>query len=379
MRSENAILYRSNAQSRVLEEALMLSGTPYRIYGGLKFFERQEIKDAIAYLRLISIKSDDASYERIVNVPTRGIGNKTIDLVRSYARANAVSMWQATLKLIELGEITSRALSALQQFVDLMCDMEVDLDKMELFEQIEHVIHHSGLIPHYEKEKGEKGRNRIENLEELVSAGRSFEQDDWEESDVDKMTAFISHASLEAGEGQANEGEDSVQLMTLHSAKGLEFKQVFLAGLEEGLFPHSRSSEESGRLEEERRLCYVGMTRAMEKLIISHAEKRRLYGEEKYAPPSRFITEIPDEFTQHVRMQGSATPVAGYGGSYPVQKENAVREAAPVQLGQRVCHEKFGEGVVLNYEGEGRHARVQINFDDLGSKWLVMEYANLII
>jgi len=379
LRSENAILYRSNAQSRVLEEALMLAGTPYRIYGGLKFFERQEIKDAIAYLRLISIKSDDASYERIVNVPTRGIGNKTIDLVRSYARANAVSMWQATLKLIESGEITSRALSALQQFVDLMCDMEVDLDKMELFEQIEHVIHHSGLIPHYEKEKGEKGRNRIENLEELVSAGRSFEQDDWEESDVDKMTAFISHASLEAGEGQANEGEDSVQLMTLHSAKGLEFKQVFLAGLEEGLFPHSRSSEESGRLEEERRLCYVGMTRAMEKLIISHAEKRRLYGEEKYAPPSRFITEIPDEFTQHVRMQGSATPVAGYGGSYPVQKENDVREAAPVQLGQRVCHEKFGEGVVLNYEGEGRHARVQINFDDLGSKWLVMEYANLII
>lgn len=379
LRSENAILYRSNAQSRVLEEALMQSGTPYRIYGGLRFFERQEIKDALAYLRLLSIKSDDASYERIVNVPTRGIGNKTVDLVRSYARANEVSMWQSTLKLIEQGEITSRALSSLQQFVDLICEMEVDLDKMELFEQIEHVIHHSGLIPHYEKEKGEKGRSRIENLDELVNAGRSFEQDDWEESEVDKMTAFISHASLEAGEGQANEGEDSVQLMTLHSAKGLEFKQVFLAGLEEGLFPHSRSSEESGRLEEERRLCYVGMTRAMEKLTISHAEKRRLYGEEKYAPPSRFITEIPDEFTQHIRMQGSATPVAGYGGSYPVQKEKAVREAAPVQLGQRVCHEKFGEGVVLNYEGEGRHARVQINFDDLGSKWLVMEYANLII
>ena len=379
LRSENAILYRSNAQSRVLEEALMQSGTPYRIYGGLRFFERQEIKDAIAYLRLLSIKSDDASFERIVNVPTRGIGNKTVDLVRSYARANEISMWQSTLKLIELGEITSRALSSLQQFVDLICEMEVDLDSMELFEQIEHVIHHSGLIPHYEKEKGERGRNRIENLEELVNAGRSFEQDDWEESEVDKMTAFISHASLEAGEGQANEGEDSVQLMTLHSAKGLEFKQVFMAGLEEGLFPHSRSSEESGRLEEERRLCYVGMTRAMEKLIISHAEKRRLYGEEKYAPPSRFLNEIPEEFTQQVRMQGSAVPAAGYAGSYPVQKEKAVREAAPVQLGQRVCHEKFGEGVVLNYEGEGRHARVQVNFDDAGSKWLVMEYANLIV
>ena len=379
LRSENAILYRSNAQSRVLEEALMQSGTPYRIYGGLRFFERQEIKDAIAYLRLLSIKSDDASFERIVNVPTRGIGNKTVDLVRSHARANEVSMWQATLALIEQGKITSRALSSLQQFVDLIYEMDVGLSTMELFEQIEHVIHHSGLIPHYEKEKGEKGRSRIENLGELVNAGRSFEQDDWEESEVDKMTAFISHASLEAGEGQANEGEDSVQLMTLHSAKGLEFKQVFLAGLEEGLFPHSRSSEESGRLEEERRLCYVGMTRAMEKLTVSHAEKRRLYGEEKYAPPSRFIAEIPDEYTQQVRMQGSAIPAAGYAGSYPVQKEKAVREAAPVQLGQRVCHQKFGEGVVLNYEGEGRHARVQINFDDIGSKWLVMEYANLII
>ncbi len=379
LRSENAILYRSNAQSRVLEEALMLAGTPYRIYGGLKFFERQEIKDALAYLRLLTIKTDDASYERIVNVPTRGIGNKTVDLVRSCARTNNISMWQATLQLIEQGEITSRALSALQQFVDLISEMEVDLDKMELFEQIEHVIHQSTLIAHYEKEKGEKGRNRIENLDELVNAGRSFEQDDWEETELDKMSAFLSHASLEAGEGQANEGEDSVQLMTLHSAKGLEFKQVFLAGMEEGLFPHSRSSEESGRLEEERRLCYVGMTRAMEKLTISYAEKRRLYGEEKYAPPSRFITEIPDEFTQHVRLQGSATPVTGYAGSYPVQKEKAVREAAPVQLGQRVCHEKFGEGVVLDYEGEGRHARVQINFDDLGSKWLVMEYANLIV
>jgi DNA helicase-2/ATP-dependent DNA helicase PcrA len=378
-RTENAILYRSNAQSRVLEEALMQSGTPYRIYGGLRFFERQEIKDALAYLRLIANKSDDASYERIVNVPTRGIGNKTIDLVRSSARANSISMWQATLQLIEQGEITSRALTALQQFVDLISGMQSDSSNMELYEQIEHVIHQSTLIAHYEKEKGEKGRNRIENLDELVNAGRSFEQDDWEESELDKMSAFLSHASLEAGEGQANEGEDSVQLMTLHSAKGLEFKQVFLAGMEEGLFPHSRSSEESGRLEEERRLCYVGMTRAMEKLTLSHAEKRRLYGEEKYAPASRFLTEIPDEFTQQVRMQGSATPVSSYHNSYPTQKEKAVREAMPVQLGQRVCHEKFGEGVVLNYEGEGRHARIQINFDDLGSKWLVMEYANLIV
>ncbi|MDH5599746.1 MAG: DNA helicase II [Gammaproteobacteria bacterium] len=379
LRSENAILYRSNAQSRVLEEALMQSGTPYRIYGGLRFFERQEIKDALAYMRLIAIKADDASYERIVNVPTRGIGNKTVDHVRSRARENNISMWQATLELIEQGEITSRALSALQQFVDLISGMESDIKNMELHEQIEHVIHQSTLITHYEKEKGERGRNRIENLDELVTAGRTFEQDDWEESELDKMSAFLSHASLEAGEGQANEGEDSVQLMTLHSAKGLEFKQVFLAGLEEGLFPHSRSSEESGQLEEERRLCYVGMTRAMEKLTLTHAEKRRLYGEESYARPSRFLTEIPDEFTQYVRLQGSATPVSSYQRGYGIHKEKAVQEAAPVQLGQRVYHEKFGEGVVLNYEGEGRHARIQINFDDLGSKWLVMEYANLIV
>ncbi|MDH5369470.1 MAG: exodeoxyribonuclease V subunit gamma, partial [Gammaproteobacteria bacterium] len=307
------------------------------------------------------------------------IGNKTIDLVRSTARANGISMWQATLQLIEQGEVTARALSALQQFIDLISGMQSDMNNMELYEQIEHVIHQSTLIAHYEKEKGEKGRNRIENLDELVNAGRSFEQDDWEESELDKMSAFLSHASLEAGEGQANEGEDSVQLMTLHSAKGLEFKQVFLAGMEEGLFPHSRSSEESGQLEEERRLCYVGMTRAMEKLTLSHAEKRRLYGEEKYAPASRFLTEIPEEFTQLVRMQGSATPVSGYQNAGYQVKEKAVQETMPVQLGQRVCHEKFGEGVVLNYEGEGRHARIQINFDDLGSKWLVMEYANLIV
>ena len=375
LRSENAILYRSNAQSRVLEEALMQSGTPYRIYGGLRFFERQEIKDALAYLRLIANKNDDASFERIVNMPPRGIGNKTVDLVRTCARSSGMSMWQATYHLIEHKEVTARALSALQQFLDLIENAGIDIKEMELHEQIEHVIHHSRLIPHFEKEKGGKGRNRIENLEELVSAGRSFEQDEWEETELDKMSAFLSHASLEAGEGQANEGEDSVQLMTLHTAKGLEFKQVFLSGLEEGLFPHRLSSEESGRMEEERRLCYVGMTRAMEKLNISHAEKRRLYGEETYARPSRFLLEIPDEFTRQVRMQGSVMPATSYGRV----KEKAVQEAAPVQLGQRVCHEKFGEGIVLNYEGEGRHARVQVNFDDVGSKWLVMEYANLIV
>lgn len=380
LRSENAILYRSNAQSRVLEEALMLSGTPYRIYGGLRFFERQEIKDALAYLRLIINQNDDASYERIVNFPTRGIGNKTVDLVRSSARANGISMWQATLQLIEQRQVTARALTSLQQFVDLILEAQLDIADMELHEQIEHMIHQSTLLTHYEKEKGEKGRNRIENLEELVNAGRTFEADDWEETELDKMSAFLSHASLEAGEGQANEGEDSVQLMTLHSAKGLEFKQVFLVGMEEGLFPHSRSAEESGRLEEERRLCYVGMTRAMEKLTLCHAEKRRLYGEEKYAPPSRFLSEIPDEFARHVRMQGSATPVSNYyANEYHTNTAKVVQDEAPVHLGQRVFHEKFGEGIVLNYEGEGRHARVQINFDDLGSKWLVMEYANLIV
>ncbi|UCE89940.1 MAG: DNA helicase II, partial [Pseudomonadota bacterium] len=306
-RSECAILYRSNAQSRVLEEALIQSGVPYRVYGGLRFFERQEIKDALAYLRLVANRADDASFERIVNLPTRGIGGRTLAQVRDYARLNGVSMWQATHAVIEHRELASRALSALQAFVDLIERMGDDTQGLALHEQVQHAIEASGLWDHYTRERGERGQARLENLEELVNAARFFssEEPDDELQDMDELSAFLSHAALEAGERQAEEWEDCVQLMTLHSAKGLEFPQVFLCGMEEGLFPHRLSVEEPGRLEEERRLCYVGMTRAMQHLTLSFAEKRRLYGEEQNARPSRFLRELPTECVEDVRMRGT--------------------------------------------------------------------------
>ncbi|MEJ2141496.1 MAG: DNA helicase II [Gammaproteobacteria bacterium] len=372
-RRECAVLYRSNAQSRVLEEALLQAGIPYHIYGGQRFFERQEIKDALAYFRLIYNRSDDASLERIINLPTRGIGNKTVAEVRNQARSAGVSMWQGIYHVIEHKLLPARAVSALQYFVDLVERMAEAISELELHEQIEHVIHDSGLIDHYKKEKGEKGRQRIENLEELISAGRNFEAEEMEEEGMDTVSAFLAHASLEAGDNQADKDDDCVQMMTLHTAKGLEFPQVFMCGVEEGLFPHKLSSEEPGRMEEERRLCYVGMTRAMEKLTICYAEKRRMYGEENFASPSRFIKEIPMEYIQEVRMQGSVAPAVSESMAGYKQNDSGL------QLGQRVYHEKFGEGVVMNYEGDGRHARVQVNFMDTGSKWLVMEYANLMV
>ncbi len=374
-RRECAVLYRSNAQSRVLEEALIRQGVPYRVYGGLRFFERQEIKDALAYLRLVNNRHDDASIERVYNVPTRGLGSRTMEAVRERARQGGVSLWQAMYHIVEEKSLPSRALSALNQFIGLIEDLERAVKGLPLHEQIEHTVHNSGLLGHYEKEKGEKGRTRIENLEELIGAGRSFASGEEETVEgMDELSAFLAHASLEAGEQQGDEWDDCVQLMTLHSAKGLEFRQVFLCGMEEGLFPHRLSSEDAVRLEEERRLCYVGMTRAMEQLTLCYAEKRRLYGEENYCRPSRFIREIPAEFIEEVRFQEVVNqPVAA--GSIAV----ATAEAAGIKLGQRVFHQTFGEGVVLNYEGEGRHARVQINFETAGNKWLMMEYANLVV
>lgn len=375
-RKECAFLYRSNAQSRVLEEALIRQGVPYRVYGGLRFFERQEIKDALAYLRLIANRNDDASLERIYNVPTRGLGNRTMEAVRENARQSGVSLWQSFYHMVEHKILPARATSALGQFISLTEQLAADVEGMALHEKIEHAVHASGLYQHYEKEKSEKAQTRLENLEELISAGKSFEMDDFEETEeMDELTAFLTHASLEAGEQQADEWDDCVQLMTLHSAKGLEFKQVFMCGVEEGLFPHRLSSEDPVRLEEERRLCYVGMTRAMEHLTICYAEKRRLYGEENFSRPSRFIREIPGELIEEVRMQSTAT---GFGGCGTVQEASLTHEqSSSFHLGQRVYHQKFGEGVILNYEGEGRHARVQVNFDQAGSKWLMTEYANL--
>ncbi|HEY5719902.1 MAG TPA: DNA helicase II, partial [Gammaproteobacteria bacterium] len=266
-----AILYRSNAQSRVFEEALLAAGLPYRVYGGLRFFERQEIKDALAYLRLVSHRGDDSSFERVVNKPTRGIGARTVEAMRSYARANACSLWRAA-GAVASDELSGRAASAVALFLNLIERMARDTEGLDLHEQVDHVIQASGLVEFFRKEKGERGETRIENLDELVSAARGFEKDPADE--MSELDAFLAHAALEAGEGQAEAWEDCVQLMTMHSAKGLEFPLVFLAGMEDGLFPHQRSIADVEGLEEERRLCYVGITRAMESLYVTYAEQR---------------------------------------------------------------------------------------------------------
>ncbi|MDH5471804.1 MAG: DNA helicase II [Gammaproteobacteria bacterium] len=369
-RSEVAILYRSNAQSRVFEEMFFSEGIPYRVYGGLRFFERAEIKDALAYMRLINNRHDDSSFERVVNQPTRGIGGKTVDQLRNNARVMDTSMWLSALQMIESGEMTARAGNALAGFVNLINAMAADVKDLELNEQVEHVIHKSGLMDHYGKEKGEKAEARVENLEELVSAAKGFEYHNEDDIEMDVLTAFLTHAALEAGEGQAQAWEDCVQLMTLHTAKGLEFPLVFMCGMEDGLFPHQRSMEEEGRLQEERRLCYVGITRAREQLVITYAERRRLYGKDYYPMPSMFIGEIPAEHIADIRPKANI--------SQPVIIQSSFSKMSnSFNIGQRVLHQKFGEGIVLNFEGQGSHARVEVNFEDVGSKWLVMSYANL--
>jgi len=369
-RRETAILYRSNAQSRVFEENLMMLGIPYRVYGGQRFFERAEIKDALAYCRLVENRHDDAALERVINTPTRGIGDRSIVALRDMARMRSMSMWDAISTVIAEKTLAARAVSALMKFQELINVMADDCQNIELYEQVQMVIEHCGLIDHYRnKEKGEKGEARIENLEELVTAARNYERSEEDEA-MTPMAAFLSHAALEAGEGQADPWEDCVQLMTLHSAKGLEFPMVFLCGMEEGLFPHQRSIEEAGRLEEERRLCYVGMTRAEQQLVISYAEQRRIYGNDMYPTPSRFVSEIPAELIEEVRPKVSSASTHTGSSSLDETPEG-------LQLGQRVNHPKFGEGVILNYEGQGNSARVQVNFDFEGSKWLVLSYANL--
>lgn len=371
-RSEAALLYRSNAQSRVLEEALMNAGMPYRVYGGLRFFERAEIKDALAYLRLIANRDDDTSFERVVNTPTRGIGARTIDAIRDYARANTCSMWRAAGAVVSDG-LSSRAANAVLAFLNLIELMARDTESLALYEQVDHVIQVSGLIEFFQKDKSERSETRVENLEELVSAARGFHS---QNEDLAPLDEFLSHAALEAGEGQADAWEDCVQLMTLHSAKGLEFPLVFMCGMEDGLFPHQRSVNDPGGLEEERRLCYVGITRAMRELIICYAEQRRLHGTDNYALPSRFISEIPREYVEEIRPRAHLTRPAASHNLRPRGQAHAV-ESPAVRLGQQVRHGKFGDGTVLNCEGSGAHARVQVNFETAGTKWLVLNYANL--
>lgn len=373
-----AILYRNNAQSRILEEALMQELLPYRIYGGLRFFERQEIKDALAYLRLVSNHGDDASFERVVNTPTRGIGDRTLGLIREAARDRSLNLWQAAWQLCEQGVLAGRAASAVRNFLALINQLESDTEELPLHVQVDRVIRQSGLWTHYENEKGEKGQSRIENLEELVNATRLFRPAE-EYLDMSPLTAFLAHATLESGDKQADEFEEAVQLMTLHSAKGLEFPLVFMVGVEEGMFPSQQSSEEPGRLEEERRLCYVGMTRAMQKLYLTHAESRRLYGKESYNRPSRFLKELPSDCLEEIRLrtQVSWSNSAQSQGRFSQERLQDSFSSTGFKLGQRVAHPTFGEGIVLNYEGVGAQSRIQVNFATAGSKWLVVAYARL--
>jgi len=366
-RASAAILYRSNAQSRVLEEALIQADIPYRIYGGQRFYERLEIRNALAYLRLLLNRGDDAALERVINTPPRGIGSKTLDVVRDFARTRGIPLWQAIRAVLDEKPLPARALGALQGFTTLIDEMDSGIEALTLEEAVELAIDASSLIDYHGKEKGEKGQARVENLQELISAARQFSPED---EALTPLQQFLDRAALDAGEAQAGEHEDSVQLMTLHSAKGLEFPLVFLAGMEENLFPHQMSLEEPGRLEEERRLCYVGITRAMEKLVMTYAECRRLHGSDSFNTPSRFVREIPPELLQEVRIQGTVAVPASSMSAIQVPETD-------LSLGQRVYHQVFGEGVVLNFEGRGGSARVEVNFDTEGGKWLVLQYANL--
>src|SRR5688572_520163 len=378
---ECAILYRSNAQSRAFEEALLGEQIPYRVYGGQRFFERAEIKDTLAYLRLVTNRADDAAFERAVNTPTRGIGERTLDEVRRCAREHGIPLWDAVRRVCGETVLAARARNALLVFMALVDALAAETAELPLQEKIDHVLIRSGLRMHYANESKGQLDSRTDNLDELVSvASRFVHGDDEESAALSELVAFLAYASLEAGEGQAQAGEDGVQLMTLHSAKGLEFPLVFLAGMEEGLFPNARSVEESGRLEEERRLAYVGITRARQKLVLSYAESRRLHGQDMYGVPSRFLREIPAALLNEVRPKVQVSrPYSGgvQRGVLGASRGHAPLEQPAVRLGSIVRHASFGLGTVTDYEGSGAHARVQVNFDDAGSKWLVLAYANL--
>ena len=367
-----AVLYRSNAQSRVFEEALVGAGIPYRVYGGLRFFERAEIKDALAYLRLVANRGDNPSFERVVNNPPRRIGEATLRAVRGHARRHAMTLWDAAGQSGEF--LNSRAAGALKGFLGLIGSLGEEIAHLELGEQVSRVVRGSGLIERLTASGSETDRMRLENLDELVNAAEMIGES-MPDRPASPLNAFLAHAALESGEEGAQENDDAVQLMTMHAAKGLEFPVVFLTGMEEGLFPHSRSMHSGDELEEERRLCYVGITRAMTELNLSYAEVRRLRGQEHRNRPSRFLGEIPAEILEEVRPRPSVSlPVRMDGAAMDGGEEDSAGGPAP---GMRVSHPKFGEGVVLHREGAGDHARVQVNFEQHGAKWLVVAYARL--
>ncbi|MBI1175550.1 MAG: DNA helicase II [Sideroxydans sp.] len=371
--SEIAMLYRSNAQSRVLEHTLVSAGVAYRVYGGLRFFERQEIKHALAYLRLIHNPDDDTALLRVINFPTRGIGARTIEQLQESARIQNTSLWEAA----------ARAGGKVAAFVGLIEMMRNDTRELPLPEIVDHVLQHSGLIAHYQNETGAKQREaqeRLENLNELINAAAMFVH----ENEDDSLTAFLTHAALEAGEHQAESGADAMHLMTVHAAKGLEFHTVFITGLEEGLFPHQNSQSEDGGLDEERRLMYVALTRARRRLYLTFAQSRMLHGQVNYGMASSFLRELPDELLHWITPRVAATAkfsspayaAAAYGTSSPPVPRPAGEDAA-WKIGQRVFHQKFGEGVVVDIKSSGADGQVQVNFKHAGTKWLALEYAKL--
>ncbi len=373
-RKDCAVLYRSNAQSRVIEEYLVAAGVKYRVYGGLRYFERAEIKDTLAYMRLVSHHLDDVSFERVVNQPARGIGDKTVGQIRVFARDANCSMWEAAKTVVENKGLTARASTAVSKFISMIESLAEAIVDQSLPEQVNTVAEVSGLLDHFKKDQSERGQSRVENVEELSNAARTFSVNFTDDPEAIVLDEFLAHAALEAGDGQADADEDAVQLMTLHSAKGLEFQVVYLAGMEQGLFPHQRSVEDPAKLEEERRLCYVGITRAEKKLYITMAEQRRLYGRDQYNPPSKFVGELPSNLLEEIRPRMNVSlPVYQSTDSPRFQEESD----SGIQVGQMVTHGKFGMGVVLDHEGRGQQARVQVNFEDAGSKWLVVAYANL--
>ncbi len=379
--SDAAVLYRSNAQSRELEDALLRVNIPYRIYGGLRFYERLEIKNALAYLRLLVNRHDDAAFERVVNVPPRGIGGRSLDAVRQLARREQISLWAAGVRCANGEVLGGRAAGAVLRFLQLLDSLQGESERLELADRVRFAIERSGLPEHHDKEGGEIARNRLENLEELVNAAGGFaELAAREETEAeDLLPAFLDQAALDAGDAQAGKDSDAVQLMTLHSAKGLEFPLVFLAGMEEGLFPHRMSIEDPNGLEEERRLCYVGITRARKKLYLTYAESRRLHGNVNLSMASRFIGEIPQGLIENLRLRARPRQPRWADGPSRRPRPISAPATAPggLPLGQRVVHRKFGEGVVLQSEGDGENARVQVNFDTAGSKWLALSHAKL--
>jgi DNA helicase-2/ATP-dependent DNA helicase PcrA len=392
--SQIALLYRSNAQSRVLEHALFNASLPYRVYGGMRFFERQEIKHALAYLRLIANPNDDNALLRVVNFPARGIGLRSLEQLQDETALQGGSLWEAMLRKCRSGTTSSsktgsstavnrgpdKSKRGVEGFVALIHSMRGVCENLPLPEIVDHMLEESGLIGHYRAER--EGADRLENLKELINAAASFVH----EAEDDSLAVFLSHASLEAGEHQAGGGEDALQLMTVHSAKGLEFHSVFLSGLEEGLFPHDNSRNETGGLEEERRLMYVALTRARRRLYLSFAQSRMLHGQTRYNVPTRFLQEIPDSVLKWLQPVQKMAPwrseaVSGSreSGQRGQIQDSKILDSATARwrVGQNVVHAKFGAGVIVNCEGLGADARVEVKFGRTGTKWLLLEYAKL--